>query len=242
MLHIVLWKWKQAGYREAYTSKHVNVMAAMIRRNLTIPHRIICVTDDGYGISTRVEVHPLWNDFYDMQSVMGTGMPSCYRRLKLFDPDTQRDMGIRNGDRVCWIDLDAVVVANLDKMLSRPDTFLGWSVRGTYHLRVFNGSMTMFTAGELAFIWSEFDPETSPEKAKNAGYLGSDQGWLSYRLAMNPEYAGWTWPVIASYPRELMRRPLLPKGVAIAFFHGKRKPWHPEVNSATPWVAQHWKE
>jgi len=240
MLHIVLWKWTQKGFREKYTSEHVNIMAAMIARNFKhIPYRVICITDNAEGIDDTVQTFPLWSDFKDMHNASGVHLPSCYRRLRLFDPATQDSLGIRMGERIVSIDLDTVIVGSLNGLFSRGERFVGWAVRGTRHIRVFNGSFFMFNAGDLDIVWTNFDPETSPQLAQKAGYFGSDQSWMSYMLSKRTDCAGWSYPVIASYPREVARRPL-PKGCSIVFFHGKRKPWHPNVQAESRWILQNW--
>jgi len=44
-LTFILWKW--TGWRkQIYTSERVNIFCRMLRANLSIPHKIICITDD----------------------------------------------------------------------------------------------------------------------------------------------------------------------------------------------------
>ena len=242
MLHIVLWKWNQKGFIHRYTAEHVNIMGNMLRRHLKgSQYRILCVTDDPDHIDNNIETFRLWDDYSTLHNIMGESLPSCYRRLKLFDPETQNDLRIKEGDRIAWIDLDTVILRDMWQVFGRKERFVGWAVRGTYRPRVFNGSMVLFTAGDLTTIWSEFNPETSPATAKDAGFLGSDQGWLSYKLAESAEFSGWEWPLVASYPRELMRRATIPTHTAVAFFHGKRKPWHDNIKMNVQWIHDNWR-
>lgn len=243
--HIVLWKWKQQkdSISGRYTHEHVNVMEAMLRRSLIQikNFRIVCVTDDPSQISTGVDFHPLWKDLDDTPNICGKHLPSCYRRLKLFDPKTQKDMGIDRGDRITSIDLDAVIINPIDHMLARQERFVGWGVRGSHHPTVFNGSMWSFTAGDHEEVWADFDPERSPMIANKAGYLGSDQAWLSYKLVKAAGSSSWTYPNICSYPRDVYRRPIVPKGAQVIMFHGRKKPWHAEVQERSPWVKNYWR-
>ena len=241
MLHIVLWKWNQPGFRETYTHDHVNALAKAVRKHINgTPHRIVCVTDDAGKIDESVDVHPLWKDHNTTPNASGARFPSCYRRLKLFDPQTQREMKIAKDDRVMSLDLDTLITGDLKPIVTRKERFVGWAVRGTRHIRVFNGSMFMFSAGDFQEIWSTFNPLTSPTKALTSGYFGSDQGWLSLNLSQRTDCAGWHFPQVASFPRELQRRPALPNGVTIACFHGKKKPWHADVQREAPWIKQHY--
>ena len=242
MINIILWKWRpHATFRgEAYEMTHANIMINMIERNLDAEHRIVLVTDDPFGADS--ETFPLWEDHNKLNNASGAHLPSCYRRLRIFDPATQLSMGIERGERICSIDLDAVVINKLDKLLVRKEKFIGWGVRGTYHPRVFNGSMFMFNAGDFSDIWKDFDPARSPRMALASGFMGSDQGWLSYKLARRTDCAGWCWPEVASYPRETFRIRRLDVNNKIIFFHGRNKPWQPATIVQSPWIKRYYKK
>lgn len=240
MLHVVLWKWNQPNAREHYTSEHVNMMAAMLRRALgRMPYRVVCVTDDSYGVDT--EVYPLWPDCDNLANATRRDLPSCYRRLKLFDQDTQRQMGIEKGERILSIDLDTLLTGDITGLVSRRDRFLGWALKGDHHPKVFNGSFQMFTAGDLEFIWKEFDPVVSPKEAARANFKGSDQAWLSYRLVNMHDCDGLVSPEVVSYPNEIRRLALLDARTRIIFFHGRRKPWHQAALDESPWIKRYWR-
>jgi len=242
MLHVVLWKWVQPGFREKYTHDHVNALADAIKKNMVgEKFRIICVTDDPSMINMDVDVYPLWTDHSTTPNISGKHLPSCYRRLRIFDPATQKDMGIAEGDRIMSMDLDTAITGNLVPVVRRNERWVGWAVRGTRHIRVFNGSLFMFTARDFSELWTEFDPKVSPAQALAGGFCGSDQGWLSFKLARRTDCAGWHYPQVLSYPRECSRHQVLPNGSAIVCFHGKRKPWHPDVQRISPWVVKHWR-
>lgn len=242
MLHIVLWKWSQPNAREVYTAHHINVMARMLHRNLAgVRYRVICVTDAPLGI--ECENFPLWSDHDDLPNATKFDLPSCYRRLKLYDPATQRSLGIMPGDRIMSIDVDAVITGPLKPMLEavKPYRFMGWALPGTHHPKVFNGSLQIFTAGDLSFIWERFDPATSPQEALKAGYLGSDQSWLSMHLVKHEQCEGLGYPTVASYPAHIRKLGILQRDTRIIFFHGKRKPWHTATMKESSWVARYWR-
>lgn len=241
MLHVVLWKWTQPGFRESYTARHVNICSRMLRDALGgVPHRILLLTDERYGVDDTVECYNLWSDHDTIANASGWHLPSCYRRLKLFDPATLETLGVRPGDRVCSIDLDVVVTGSLKNIVYRRERFVGWGVPGTYHARVFNGSFWMFTAGDLAHLWTEFDPVESPKLALRSGFLGSDQGWLSMNLARAGDAHGVRWPDIASFPREVRRMRMAHRDTSLVFFHGGKKPWHPDVQREQTWIKRFW--
>lgn len=239
-MNVVFWKWKpRDGYtalRVPYEAKAVNVATAMVRRNYRGDVRVICVTDDPAGV--ECETFPLWSDCETLQNASGANLPSCYRRLKLFDPATQREMGIAEGERIVSIDLDTVITGELNPLFDRPDRFVGWAVEGTYHPRVFNGSMWMLRAGSHPEVWTTFNPATSPRKAAIAGYRGSDQAWISYRLR---HCAGWeAGDGVYSYHKDVRGRSL-PESARVVMFHGKLKPWMPAA-LAIDWVREHYRD
>ena len=234
MLHVVTFKWNSAGYRVKYQPEHVNVLEAMVKRHYHGELRFLCVTDDPAGVSG--ETAPLWSDCAGLANASGRQLPSCYRRLKLFDPETQRDLGMRPGDRLVSLDLDTVCLGNLNALWDRDDEFIGWALPGTHHRRVFNGSMWLLRFGGEAHVWREFDPETSPSEAKAAQFLGSDQSWISYRLQGRP---GWTEADgVYSFPQSLRSALEVPEAARVVMFHGFRKPWMPGMPE---WVRNHYR-
>lgn len=241
MLQIVLWKWEQHGTARAYEADHVNVMCSMLRRNLKhMPHRIVCVTDKTAGI-TECETAPLWPDHDDLPNASGFHLPSCYRRLKLYDKTTQESIGIEKGDRIVSLDLDALICDDIRALMKTEGEYVGWELKGVNQQRVFNGSLQMFDAGTLQEIWSDFDPRTSPSLAGQAGYRGSDQAWLSYKLAQRPGSVGLVWPEVSSYPLQNRMQGILRRDNKIIFFHGSVKPWDIKARTATPWVERYWR-
>jgi hypothetical protein len=211
-----------------------------------VPFKLICVTDDKSGIDeTKVQVHKLWQDHWNLQNRSGAHLPSCYRRLKLFDHATQQKMGIADGDLMVSIDLDAIVLTDLQPLLKRCEDaqFTGWVVPGHKHPRVYNGSMWAFKAGEgLQWMWDQFKPDSSPDIAIKAGYFGSDQSYLSHQLVHGQTSKGWDkFDGVLSYPREVRASRILPADARVVFFHGKRKPWDVSAQREAPWITKYWR-
>lgn len=247
MLHIVVWKWAQPGFRETYTAEHVNIVSRMLLANFKSPISIVCVTDDPQGIAWPTRTFPLWSDHSVILNATGKHLPSCYRRLKLFDRNTQREMGFASGDRIVSFDLDSIVLSSLDDLFERIDKseclFAGWGVRGHYHQIVFNGSFWTFKAGEerLQKLWSDFNPLESPTRCLHEGFLGSDQAWLSMHFTKMKGVMPIGHPDFISYPREVRRTHKLPSKARVVFFHGSRKPWHVQEFKHQPWILNHWR-
>src|SRR3546814_8279920 len=106
MITIIVWRWRQEKTRTLYTASHVNIAAAMVRRNLSMPHRIACVTDMPEGIDRSVEIITPPGEFLDISNPRwSNGRPQCYQRLSMF----RRDAGEIFGERFVSMDLDVVV-------------------------------------------------------------------------------------------------------------------------------------
>lgn len=246
MLHVILWKWKQAGFRDVYSSEYTNIVSSMVRLNLPgVAHRVVCVTDDPEGIDPPTETFPIWGDHNDLLNASGKHLPSCYRRLKLFDRGTQIALGINEGDRIMSLDTDTIILQSFSDIIARIDkskaVFAGWGVRGLYHQTVFNGSFWTFLAGDhLQEMWSRFDPIRSPHACLKQGFLGSDQAWLSMNFALRKDVLPIRTPEFLSYPREVRRTHSLDRRARIVFFHGSRKPWHPAEYRQQTWITKLW--
>lgn len=237
---IVCWKWHHPTYRSKYTAKHVNVLKSMLSRNCSRPYRLICITDDPKGVET--DTFPLWEDYAKMQNPNGFNFPCCYRRLKLFSTETTRALEVPDGERVLSIDLDVVLTGDIGKLFDRGEDFVGWKGMGSFNPVVYNGSLFMFRAGRLDWLWNEFDPDVSPITTRKARFFGSDQGWLSFRLARpNPDPPGWDKiDGIFSYSRDGHMRDL-PTMARAVFFNGKMKPWDKAVMQQSRWIKRYWR-
>lgn len=237
MLTVVCFKWQPTNpaYRNKFGAAQVNAMERMFARHLAMPHRFVCITDDDRGIEG--ETFPLWTDLSEVPNPHGIREPSCYRRLKLFDPVIYRQLG----DRILWIDLDMVLTGDVTPLFDRPESIVLLST-DVANIPV-NGSMVLFTPSENEDLWSEFDPETSPKLARRAGCYGSDQGWLGYK---RPDAAKWKpGPggdgiyFFGQHMRSRGKHASLPADARIVSFHGRGQPWG-QFEQTLPWVERHY--
>lgn len=235
-MKVVCWKWKpRREYRSKYDHTHVNTLFNMVRRHFHRAHEFVCITDDPIGLDTRIRVVDLWDTHADLPSPHGGLNPACYRRLKMYSPEA-RDL---IGERFVSLDLDCVIVDDVTPVWDRPEEFMIWGE--TLRTTPYNGSMQMMTAGARRQVWEDFDPVKSPELALKAGYHGSDQAWISYKLG--PHEARWTKKDgVFSWRMECKPNGgKLPKGARIVFFEGHVDPWSPTALSMSPWIKEHYR-
>lgn len=234
----VCWKWHQRGCRSQYSAEHANVWNRMVRRNHGGPIRTVCITDDPAGVD--FDTYPLWSDHSAIPNPHGGHLPSCYRRLKLFSTEVTDALGVARDGRVVSIDLDVVIMRSLDGMFNHGAPFLGWKRISPKKPIGYNGSLTMFRAGQVEHLWTDFDPVESPLAARRAGQYGSDQGWVSYRLAGSAP--GWTQASgVYSFTSDIQRvNRSVPLNARVVSFNGKWKPWMTQVQRRHDWVRRNW--
>ena len=234
MLKIICFKWRpQFYYRSKFDGESVNILRNMVRRNLKIPHEFICITDDATGISTDIKTIPLWES-----PVLGFGgiqKPNCYARIKAFS----KEMAGVIGDRFCWLDLDCVITGDITSLLSGDETFRIWEA--TNPKNFYNGSMVLMDAGARQRVWQDFDPNTSPQAANNAGFIGSDQAWICHKLG-NGEALFTREDGVFTYRevRNNYKDNYLPPDSKIIFFTGKFNPWDIELQNRHSWIKRNY--
>lgn len=232
MLTVLTWFWAQPHCRTQYNARHVNIWADMIRRNLTLPHRIACVTDIPEGIDPAIEIIRPPGDFAGLHtSRWPREKPSCYRRIAMF----RRDAADLFGERFVQIDLDTVVGGNLDSLFDVPDDLVLF--RGTSEKRPYNGSMTLMTAGCRPHVYDEFTFEEAEVASRL--YVGSDQAWMMHKLGpgektWGPEH-GVHW-----FGSSYQKAPPPADELRLLFFPGRIKPW--SMPYRDDWVSHNYRD
>jgi hypothetical protein len=260
VLHIFCWLWK--GWRAIYDRRDVAFLARQLIAHGDLPKatRLVCLTDrptdwdkpkvEALGV---LEL-PLWPELPGLN--LGhpklpmypwlpafKGRPNCYRRLKLFDPEVQAELGVKPGDIIMSMDLDSVVMGSIQALLApmynqvNPPDFM--AMRG--RVSRIHGSLFAFRAGTCAHVWRDFDPKTTPAMLRNPGigrprHVGSDQAWLS---TVMPEVPLWdtTHGVYSMGIHQHTLRPGDP--VTYVSFAGSNKPRDAQCAIHLPWIHTH---
>lgn len=218
MLTFVCWKW--VGWRGSiYKPHHVHALQRMLAEYVTIPHRLVCVTDDPSGI--QCETYPIWSS-----PVQGTtrGHPDCYVRCFLFSEEARTVFG----DRVVSIDLDCLIRGNIDHLFTDDPFKICRGAASPY-----NGSMWQVQPGLYPELWSELNRDGADEARRQKQpngrtFFGSDQAWMSYRL---PDHPMWTPDDgVMMYVTNILKRTHPIEDAKIVFFPGSTKPWDSELS------------
>lgn len=174
-----------------FKPEHVVRLAALFKKHLTIPHRFVCVTDEPPSREEALLKYPgvEWittpaaaAELGALRSPEGPKFPSCYRRLWSFSREARALLG----ERILVTDIDAVPVGNLDHIFKRHEPFVGWRPYRDWgrKLRI-GGGIYLMDTGAHPKVYEEFaaGPHAAIRAAAAAGFRGSDQAWLSYKLA-----------------------------------------------------------
>lgn len=227
MITVMAWLWSQPGGRTKFTADHVNIWAAMVRRHVTIPHRIACVTDTPDDIDSSVEIITPPHEFEDWRiPSWGEGRPQCLRRISMF----RRDAGAIFGERFACMDLDVIVSNSLDEILSAPEDFR--MCQGTANGRPYNGSLIVMTAGARPKVYESFTLEGAI--AAGERFVGSDQAWIAHCLGPNEATFGLDDGV-------QMSTGWFNPEAALTFYPGVIKPWDVVRLGGNPWAEQHYR-
>jgi hypothetical protein len=196
--------------------EHVAALAAGVRRHLSAPHRMVCLTDlVGDVERAGVEAIPLRH-----------GWPGWWAKIALFEP------GIFEGP-VLYLDLDTVICGPLD------DLWLGhyFTVLQNFWAptRIGSGLMAWDTrVRDLGQIYRRFlmAPDLAMRQYVTPERWG-DQGFIQFNSPVKPE----TWQQkhpgrVVSYRRHVLPAGRVPDGASIVCYGGKARPWN------TPQLAE----
>lgn len=237
-LQFVCWKWK--GHIP-YSAADVNIWGNMVDRWHGEPHELVCITDDPDGIDGRFRIVPLWRDNFEHGR--------DWHRVKIFS----EEMADLIGPRFVSIDLDTVICGPLDDLFRNDAPFKAWADpnRDQYCTAVFQ-----MDAGAFPHVWEQFDPQLAIRLRQLGRFGGYDQAWISYVLPGQPR---WTREDgVISFRKDILDNLSItealqtPRGshwaargpnenVRIINFHGKFNPRDEAIQSAFPWVAEHWR-
>lgn len=238
ILTVVLWRWKKFNdWSTNYSAQHVNAVCRMLKKHLHMPHRVVLITDTP-DEKFECETYPLWD-----KPVVNTkkGTPNCYKRLYAFS----KDMVTILGSRFVSIDLDCLIMPGPDgrgitPLFENDNDFMimnGW--RASHKddplgkgCCPYNGSMWLMNTGARDHVWTDFDPETSPQATAHLRmpnglkWYGSDQCWIAHKCPNEKTFN--VTDGVHSFIRDA-RGKKLSNDCRIIFFPGHVKPWTPAV-------------
>lgn len=185
----------QVGNYGGRGAEYVNVLFDMVYRNLGIPYRFVCFTDDPEGLNEAIDARP----------AVGEGW---WAKLALFAPEA-----FEAGDRVLYFDLDTLVIGEITELAEYQGKFA--CLRDFYRPDGYGSGVMAWEAGTLSHVWFDWVAAGKPQVS------GGDQAWLEKVLEadrLQDLYPG----KLVSYKADC--HPYPPKGAAVVCFHGEPKP------------------
>lgn len=217
-----------------YTPDDVTRLALALRRNLTVPHRIICMTDDPATISKIDALNGVMTLNHDL--------PGWWSKMELF----------KIHGPVLYFDLDTVITDNIDALMHwvikasvEKDLLM---LRGFYRQDQCSGILGW--NGSMHWIFDKFIKQR-PEfihsnviRMRCGKYIHrGDQEWLRAVVTprLNVTMAQDVQSGIRSYKIHIKddEQQVLPVNTNIVCFHGKPRPC--EVDPIPKWMEEHWR-
>lgn len=237
-LTVATYFWYEPGTKFSanyvYTPDDVRLLQRMVKRNLTVPHEFVVITDRPHLFEEDEEIRAVPIDW--AKHVPGT----CFVRLFTFSPAARELIG----ECVLQLDLDCVIVGDMDDLVNRNEDLVLWhnprrvpwdGPDADPRLPWYNTSILLHKCGTMTEIWKEFDPS-------NVRFR-DDQWWISAKLGPDMPY----WDRADGIYRNLIpNRPgtgvqgELPENAKIVFFPGSAGKAHDaHMIEANPWIKVH---
>jgi hypothetical protein len=254
-LTVTTFYWSDPERRRDYSfnPEHVRILRNMVERNLSVPHRFVCVTNEAfqYPIGEEIETIPLDREWFDKcrKHCPGTVFPRLWMRSP--------DYPIKG--RILNLDIDVVIVNNIDSIVDRDEESVFWRnpnyESGGASRAFYQTSIQLFTQGSHPELWSDFTLEETKDANGNTvpptpswanrRFGGHEQAWVSERLPWTLPY--WDDKDGIYGAGRLFRGQMdkgiteLPENARIVSFPGNRMPDQPEVQKMHPWIAEHYR-
>lgn len=237
MLSVATYWWQPdtgSKFAAPYTAGDVINLARMVKQNLTVPHRFVCITDQPDVFRPEHGVVPIQID--RTTHVPGT----CFVRLMTFHPRGREVLGTK----VLQLDLDTLIVGNIDHLVKRDEPLVMWRNPGRVPWHnpshpsrpYYNTSLLLHRCGARPDLWERFDREKPPAK-DDQWYLSRELGPVMpyfdgardgvYRIARQDTPGSGVWGD-------------LPPNACIVTCPGSEgKPDNPVIRDANPWLAEY---
>ncbi|MCW7753205.1 hypothetical protein OOT00_04300 [Desulfobotulus sp. H1] len=246
--NIVCMKWG-----DKYDATYVNILAAMVKRNITIPYRFICFTDNAHGIDEHIDVFPI-PDF--PEPAPEYKKCEAWRKLLLFQNPLHDIEGT-----ILFLDLDVVILDTIDCFFTFSNKMAiieNWSQPNRL---IGQASAFCFQMGQYEHLLQTY--LKNPDKT--AATYRTEQVYITRALGKTGfDFFPKEWCKSFKFHcmpggilNSFMAPTAIPEGAKIIVFHGnpnppeaiqgiwgKKVPWFKKFYKTvkpTPWLAEHWR-
>lgn len=240
--YILCMKWGQK-----YSAEYVNRLYKMIKRHMTLPFTMVCLTDDPIDIHSDIQCYPL------IPLDLPNNLPERgWNKLTTFSANLYGLQGT-----ALFLDIDIVIIDNIDGFFTHPvvrqdevliirDWKKPWRMVG-------NSSVYRFQIGSIPSLVDYF--RTHFEQIRQQ--FRHEQAFLSWYIRQHHQLSYWPtgwclsykYDVLKKMPYALWHAPEKPESGKIIVFHGEVNPpdaikggggkWYRKVLPA-PWLKNYW--
>ncbi len=202
----------QVSNYEGRGSEYVNKLALMCQRNITLPYKFVCVTDEPGGYLS--DVHPI-------PAPKLPHMRGWFAKLYLFAPGV-----FPKGERVLFFDLDTLILADIDDYASYVGPLAGLGDFRTH--RLFASGLMAWEAGTADRIWTNWVKQGYPIGD------GTDDSWIVSQVPEAVRIQRKLSGIVSYKFHKCQKAP--PEGARICVFQRKPKP-----HECGGWVKDVWR-
>ena len=200
-----------------FGAEYVNRLFKMVEKNLTIPHRFVCFTDNPEGLSDGIEVRPL-------PELNDDGLPEkAWKKLGLFT----NQLADLEGEAL-FLDLDIVIRSNIDCFFEQEGEFFiikDWDFPNDI---IGNSSVFKFKVNSHQEIIDNFYKEGKDIRKR----YKNEQAFLSHQMYNKGILKYWdkSWCVsfkrncLQPFPLNFFKMAKEPENTKIVVFHGRPNP------------------
>ena len=239
-VNIISMKWG-----DKFPAEYVNRLYGMVSKNLSIPFRFVCFTENNDGIRNEVEIQNL------PELDLPPGAPERgWRKLTVF----KKDFGGLKG-KTLFLDLDVVIVESLDEFFTHPGEFLIAHDKKNPKKIEGNSSVFRFEIGKYPQILEYFEQNSELVKSE----VRHEQAYLSREIHKLGKLEYWPDEWVPSFKygccpfwaKSWFEAPSIPKKARVILFHGLPNPpeaiighsgkWYRHIQPS-PWIKEYWVE
>lgn len=233
MLDVICLKWGS----KKYSPEYVNRLFFAVRRNLTIPFRFSCFTENTIGLHNNINIIPL------KYTNIGEDVAGWWFKPYMF---ASNENGLKG--RVLYFDLDTLIVNNIDHIAQSTESFI--VLRDFMHPQHDNmgSGLMMWNANDVNHIWDNFYYR-NPRNIAHSFHPHGDQRYIQQEQKDRTYWQDLFPDEIISYKLHCQNG--LPNKAKVICFHGI--PSIPEaINTTTKiqgytllpanWIGEYWKD
>jgi len=186
----VYWQGNFRGRQNIYDVTWVRKLRDMVRRNLNIPHKFVCLSN--VNVPHCDQLIKLKDD-----------LPGYWSKVELFRPGLFED-------RVLYLDLDVLVLKSLEPLINFDSKFAIMQAcskviiskqEGKVRVKRYNSSVMVFDAGVADLLYTGFSQQ------KRLKFFG-DQDWIGHMSTFNndQDWIGYRMPQLDTFPKQWIKK------------------------------------